>query len=242
VNNPLQLKLAQVNENSEIEFVYAIDKHKSYYKGNMYSFVTHTFNTVKGICWHNCKYCYMKRFHNQKEIHFDKSELKTNLGNGNFIFVGSSNDLFADNIDDKWILDTLKHCEKFKNKYLFQTKNPERLYKEYSDILSFNLNAVICTTIESNRIYPDISKIAPITKERAKYIGLLEQAGFAIYITAEPIMDFDLDEMVYDRFAVRLVCELFELKRPWKNRFNHLETSLAKVRRGGIDHFSAHKL
>jgi DNA repair photolyase len=138
----------------------------------------------------------MKRFHNQKEIHFDKSELKTNLGNGNFIFVGSSNDLFADNIDDKWILDTLKHCEKFKNKYLFQTKNPERLYKEYSDILSFNLNAVICTTIESNRIYPDISKIAPITKERAKYIGLLEQAGFAIYITAEPIMDFDLDEMV----------------------------------------------
>lgn len=162
----------------------------------MYSFVTHTFNTVKGICWHNCKYCYMKRFHNQKEIHFDKSELKTNLGNGNFIFVGSSNDLFADNIDDKWILDTLKHCEKFKNKYLFQTKNPERLYKEYSDILSFNLNAVICTTIESNRIYPDISKIAPITKERAKYIGLLEQAGFAIYITAEPIMDFDLDEMV----------------------------------------------
>lgn len=29
--------------------------------GEMYEFVTHTWNTVKGDCFHNCRYCYMKR-------------------------------------------------------------------------------------------------------------------------------------------------------------------------------------
>ena len=31
-------------------------------KGNMYGFVTHTWNTVKGRCKYDCRYCYMKRF------------------------------------------------------------------------------------------------------------------------------------------------------------------------------------
>ena len=31
-------------------------------KGNMYEWVTHTWNTVKGECYHNCSYCYMKRW------------------------------------------------------------------------------------------------------------------------------------------------------------------------------------
>lgn len=30
-------------------------------KGEMYKFVTHTWNTVKGECFHNCRYCYMKK-------------------------------------------------------------------------------------------------------------------------------------------------------------------------------------
>ncbi len=31
-------------------------------KGNMYGFVTHTWNPVKGICPHNCSYCYMRKW------------------------------------------------------------------------------------------------------------------------------------------------------------------------------------
>jgi DNA repair photolyase len=53
--------------------------------GNMYSFVTHTWNTVKGECHHDCSYCYMKRWGKQKPVRFDKKELKTDLGKDNFI-------------------------------------------------------------------------------------------------------------------------------------------------------------
>jgi hypothetical protein len=38
--------------------------------------------------------------------------LKTNLGKGNFIFVGSSNDLFAASIPAEWVFETLDHCDK----------------------------------------------------------------------------------------------------------------------------------
>lgn len=50
--------------------------------GNMYTWITHTWNTVKGECPHGCIYCYMKRFGKQKPVRFDEKELKTNLGSG----------------------------------------------------------------------------------------------------------------------------------------------------------------
>ena len=95
-------------------------------KGNMYGFVTHTWNAVKGKCPYDCSYCYMKVFP-QGKLHFDEKELKTNLGEGNFIFVGSSCDMWAKKIPLEWIVEILEHCRKHpKNTYLFQTKNPER--------------------------------------------------------------------------------------------------------------------
>ena len=36
--------------------------------GNMYQFVTHTWNTIKGECPHGCPYCYMKRWGKQKPV------------------------------------------------------------------------------------------------------------------------------------------------------------------------------
>ena len=29
-------------------------------KGNMYEFITHTWNPIKDRCYHDCAYCYMK--------------------------------------------------------------------------------------------------------------------------------------------------------------------------------------
>ena len=58
-------------------------------RGNMYPFVTHTWNAIKGICFHDCPYCYMKKFDGLLPIRFDPKELEVNLGNGNFIFVGN---------------------------------------------------------------------------------------------------------------------------------------------------------
>ena len=45
--------------------------------GNMYNFITHTWNTIKGECPHGCSYCYMKRWGKQPPLHFDEKELDT---------------------------------------------------------------------------------------------------------------------------------------------------------------------
>ena len=157
--------------------------------GNMYEFVTHTWNTIKGACPHDCSYCYMKRWGKLNPVRFDEKELKTDLGAGNFIFVGSSCDMFADDIPAGWINETLRYCSGFDNRYLFQSKNPAGMYKYLHD----SLNAVVCTTIETNRWYPDIMRNSPRPEERAE--GMLAQ-DFPKYVTIEPILDFDLEELV----------------------------------------------
>ena len=154
-------------------------------KGNMYSFVTHTWNTVKGVCPHNCAYCYMKQFP-QKEVRFDKKELKTDLGNGNFIFVGSSCDLFADAIPKEWILETLDHCRGYENKYLFQSKNPQRM-RNFEDYIP--KNSILGTTIETDRFYTEYMGNAPLPLERARALSSLSM-NFKTMVTIEPIIKF----------------------------------------------------
>ena len=151
--------------------------------GNMYEFITHTFNVVKGKCYHDCSYCYMKRFNNQKPVRFDERELNTNLGSGNFIFVGSSCDMFAQDIPEEWIKRIFDYCEQFDNKYLFQTKNPKNIRR----ILPTNSN--VCVTLESNRMFHSIMGKSPAPTERVKEMQLIRHP---LYITIEPIMDFDL--------------------------------------------------
>ncbi len=163
-------------------------------KGNMYGFVTHTWNTVKGRCPHDCSYCYMKRFGEQAELHFDEAELKTDLyeyGENQFIFVGSSCDMWAKDVPAGWVVKTLNHCREYpKNKYLFQTKDPKW-------ILNFQVpeNSVIATTIETNRSYPQMGQTPPIG-ERIRAIKQIKEQGFQTMITIEPIMDFDFAELI----------------------------------------------
>lgn len=154
----------------------------------MYGFVTHTWNVIKGKCPHDCVYCYMKSFP-QGQRRFDSKELKTDLGSGNYIFVGSSNDMFANEISWDEIYDIIAHCSEYdQNKYLFQTKNPFRFHG-FLDIMPSN--TVLCTTIETNR--ENLLGNAPTRKERAEAMFSLNN-NFDTMITIEPIMDFDLDE------------------------------------------------
>lgn len=162
-------------------------------KGNMYDFITHTWNAIKGKCYHDCSYCYMKRFGNLKPVRLDEKELRTDLGNDNFIFVGSSCDIFATDIPDEWILKTLKHCERHDNRYLFQTKNPER-FMNYIDSSVISDKSILCTTIESNRWFPEIMGNSPYPEDRAKWMSEIDCVDK--YVTIEPVLDFDLDEMV----------------------------------------------
>ncbi|MCE5332732.1 MAG: DUF5131 family protein [Bacteroidales bacterium] len=166
-------------------------------KGNMYEFVTHTWNTVKEQCFHDCSYCYCKaiakRFNSpQKPVDFDEKELKTKLGSGNFIFVGSSCDMFAKNIPDIWIQETLNHCRKFDNEYLFQTKNPGSIEGLLEQMI-FPDKIRVCTTIETNRFIPEIMGNSPTPNTRAMDMNEIAHKEIKTYVTIEPIIDFDLD-------------------------------------------------
>lgn len=163
-------------------------------KGNMYEFVTHTWNAIKGACLHDCTYCYMKRWGKLNPVRLDEKELKCSLGKDNFIFVGSSCDMFADDIPAEWILKTLEHCRKFDNKYLFQSKNPKRML-DFVRIGDIPKHSVFCTTIESNRVYPEIMRNSPHVYERAEIMRELS-AHAKVFVTIEPIMDFDLPDMI----------------------------------------------
>ncbi len=154
--------------------------------GNMYSFVTDTWNPIKGKCFHDCSYCYMKRFP-LGELRLVPSELKTDLGEGNFIFVGSGTDIFAESVPLDWIIDVMLNCHGG-NKYLWQTKNPKRFFE-----MAFPENSIFCITLESNRHYPDIMGNAPTPEARVKAFSKLKQPRM---ITIEPILDFDLITML----------------------------------------------
>lgn len=187
--------------------------------GNMYDFVTHTWNVIKGRCEHDCVYCYMKRWGELKPVRFDDKEMTRDLGEGNVIFVGSSNDMFSAEIPDDWIKQVLNHCIMYPvNQYLFQSKNPGRMPS-----YSFPENTIFGTTIETNRDY-NVS-LAPSVTERANAIGKIRH--YKTMVTIEPILDFDLKELV----------DLVKLAQPnWINigadsKKNNLpEPSFKKVR------------
>jgi hypothetical protein len=136
----------------------------------------------------------MKRFGKQKPVRFDELELKTDLGEDNFIFVGSSCDMWSDAIPQAWIDRTVEHCTHFSSRYLFQTKNPGKI-ESYIEWLP--KESVIGTTIESNRYYPEMGT-APYTTIRAERMAIIRGCGFpnTLMVTIEPIMDFDLSTMI----------------------------------------------
>jgi DNA repair photolyase len=159
--------------------------------GNMYSFVTHTWNPVRGKCPYNCSYCYVGRWGEQQPIHLDEKELKTDLGSGNFIFVCSGCDLFHPDIPLEWILRVIQKTGEYPlNTYLWHTKNPERASIYESRMPA---SSILCTTIETNRnLYPLMGQ-APTPSIRAFYAGQWKGQKM---ITVEPIMDFDNREFV----------------------------------------------
>lgn len=162
--------------------------------GNMYPFVTHTWNIIRGKCPHECTYCYMQRFwemqHSTKQTFVEK-ELKTNLGEGNYIFVGSSTDMFAESVPSEWIDKVIEHCRKYPNNtYIFQSKNPQRFHVWLN---SFPPKTILGTTIETNCFVDKVSCV-PDPVDRAFEMSKLRCDKM---VSIEPIMNFDLEALVY---------------------------------------------
>ncbi len=169
-------------------------------KGNMYEFITHTWNPIKGKCSHDCSYCYMKQMvpHNNPP-RIAEHEFLTYLGNGNFIFIGSSTDMFADDVPSQWIMRVLDYCKQQhdagnKNAFLLQSKNPKRFLAFVNHPIA--KRCVFGTTIESNRFYPEIMCNAPQIEERVEAMEKMANLGFATMVTAEPLLSFDLEQML----------------------------------------------
>jgi protein gp37 len=161
-------------------------------KGNMYGFVTHTWNPIKGKCSHDCSYCYMKVFP-QKPLRLVEKELQDDLGSGNFIFVGSSTDMFAKDVPKEWILKVLKHMSDFSNNtYLLQSKNPSR-YNQLIDYIP--TNTILGTTIETNSRGLSLRySNAPYPLARVQSMSIIKD--FKKMVTIEPIIEFDLTELL----------------------------------------------
>ena len=170
--------------------------------GNMYSWVTKTYNPVAGFCPHDCLYCYVNSLRERNRwlkekysggIRLVDKEMKKNLGKGKTWFVCSCIDLFAVGVTDEIIEKVLEHCREYPdNTYLFQTKNPKRLLEfmpYYPD------NTILGTTIETNKKLP-ITK-APSPYKRYKGIKWVREFDeYPVMVSVEPILNFDFEKLV----------------------------------------------
>ena len=68
--------------------------------------------------------------------------------------------------------------------------------------------STVCTTIETNRFYKDVMQCSPKIEDRVKAMEDIADLDIDTYVTVEPIMDFDLDEMV-------------DFIRRWKTRIKY---------------------
>ena len=200
-------------------------------KGDMYKFVGYTWNPIKGKCLHDCSYCYMKQINpNANPPRLAEYELNTDLGCGRSIFIGSSTDMFAEDIPSEWIARVLDYCHKnsnmlLPNAYLLQSKNPKRFLEFINHPIMERV--VFCTTIETNRFYPEIMNNAPRIEERVEAMEKIARLGRPTMVTAEPLMQFDHEEMV--SFIKRCNPKLVNIGKESKGRVKLPEPTQEEV-------------
>ena len=154
-------------------------------KGNMYPWVTHTWNPISGLCRHACLYCYMRRYP-LRPVRLKAEDLREDLGSGRVIFVGSGTDMFAFNIPNAWIKAVLLHCRFYPgNQYLFQSKNPWK-FTFFNGL--YPANTIFGTTLESDIGYQDLSQ-APLPAARVEAMGSLKWLRRMVSI--EPVLRFN---------------------------------------------------
>jgi DNA repair photolyase len=168
-------------------------------KGNMYEWVSGTKNPLAGKCLHGCTYCSTNSLMRYPgcyakysgPIRLDYNLLNQNLGKDKTWFIVGQNDLFAEGVPESFIIEVFNWCKKYDNTYLFQTKNPDRyipLIKEFPE------KSILCTTIETNRIFYREMGNTPLPITRAFAMNHISE--FPKQVTIEPVFDFDLEEMI----------------------------------------------
>jgi len=155
-----------------------------------------TINFLNGECSHRCIYCSSKSLReNVKpyymgELRLNENAFKKNLGKGNTWFVCAQNDLFADEVPENFILRIYDHIAMYPdNIYWFQSKNSQRMFESARNPFVYG------TTIGTNRGNSYLST-APSVCERSAWLLRIKAKEITTFITCEPLVDFDLDELV----------------------------------------------
>lgn len=176
--------------------------------GNMYPWITHMHNHIEGECPHRCSYCYVAGAARQRPekysgpLRLNMTELNVDYGSGKTIFVEHMNDIAADTVPMFWIRHILGHCERYPdNHYVVQSKKPSAflsrdLLPDLTRIRTSCKGLLVGTTIETNRDTSHISETAPSPTMRFFGVQQLAQAGFTVFVTIEPILDFDTEAFV----------------------------------------------
>lgn len=195
-------------------------------RGNMYPFVTHTWNPLAGECCINCSYCSTKRLKERYPVlkkkysgppRIEAKELN-NLGKGNFIFVCAQNDLFAPNVHESIILEIHEHIDLYKeNIYLIQSKNTQSMFGFYQlNWPSFlTKNMILCTTLETN-----------FGREvRAGWFAEIDH--YPKHVTIEPIMKFN--EGAFVELLIDINPEQINIGADSNSNPDHLEPTNAEI-------------
>lgn len=109
----------------------------------------YTINPIKGLCKHNCFYCYAqkmyKRFKWNEEVRLDMNELKkvATIKEPSKIFICSTHDLFGKWIPDKWIFNIVTELQRYgQHTFILLTKNAKR-YQHFTFRENFWLGETI---------------------------------------------------------------------------------------------------
>ena len=173
-------------------------KNKS--KGNMYGFISDTWNPLHGECQYQCIYCstqkFTTRYLKMKEYYsgpmrLHQKALDTSFKPNDVIFVCGQNDLFSDKVPINVVEKILHHCRKYPYTiFFFQTKNPEGFY-EFIPILP--QNSIFCVTLESN-FQQNLSKApSPAARMSSLYLNRDLLKHIPLHITIEPVAAFHSD-------------------------------------------------
>ena len=125
-----------------------------------------------------------------KTLRIIEDSFTTKFSEGERIFVGSSIDIFAEEIPAEWIRRVLDFCSKApKAAFLFQTKNPDR-FKDFKIQKNFMIAATIETNIYSRKAMGE----APAPALRA--VAMQDIQHKAKMVSIEPVMKFNEEIMI----------------------------------------------
>lgn len=208
----------------------------------MFPFITHTANPLGGRCPYQCIYDWaqgpkglVNRYNMEKyrgPARLFENVLKKRYKKGDFVFSVDMTDPNHLGVTDEMKLRIYEWYQQSpETMFLELSKNPMRHvtileYLREHGYEDFTPNLVLGATIESNRKYPSISKAPPQDERLYWMIQLSDMTRNKLFISIEPILDFDLDE-----FAL-----MIQLSSPWAvavgyDNYNHRlpEPPLAKT-------------